>query len=177
MDFFDKLGKSYGIGYDIAIMNGHGLSDIRDVCDSVQDFQDLKDNHGIEFRYNGLRTFETTTGKIKLCKGSAETGFTWTTVGEGGGTATGSAPEVYTHTINTGDWTLDSGSRYYYTALATAHEFTLVPENLVSLYSQTGTELKRDVVVDNSNNVKVYVTTTDGNAPDEAAVLKIVGWK
>ena len=176
MDFLDKINKSYAIGYDIAIMNGHGLSDIRDVCDSVQDFQDTKDNHGIELRYNGLRTFETSTGKIKLCKGSAETGFTWTTVGEGGAGA-GATPEVYTHTINISDWTLDGIGKYYYTALATEHKFTLAPENLVSLYSQTGTELKRDVVIDGSNNVKVYVTTTDGNAPDEAAVLKIVGWK
>lgn len=175
MDLLKKIDSAYGVPSQIAILNGFDPIDIRYVCDSVKDFQDAVDNYSFEMRYEGLVTFEKTTGKLKLCKGNASSGFTWTEVGAGGASG-GSVPNVFTGTITTSDWQADGGD-FKATISKTAHGFELVPENLVILTTNNGVELMTKVTVDSSVNVIIKVSTTDGLVPDESVTVKIYGWK
>ena len=175
MDLLGKIDNAYGVPSQIAILNGFDPIDVRYVCDSVTDFQDAVDNYSFEMRYEGLVTYEKTTGKLKLCKGNASSGFTWTEVGAGGASG-GSVPNVYVGSIAPSNWQAD-GAEFKATISKTTHGFELVPENLVTLTTNSGVELMVKVTVDSSVNVIVKVSTTDGLAPDEAVTVKIYGWK
>ena len=76
-DFMLEIDKSYPIPSQIALMSGGEPLDMRQTCDTVEDFETFKSNTGMELRYAGLVTFEKSTNIFKGCIGSEEEGFTW----------------------------------------------------------------------------------------------------
>ena len=79
-NFIVEIDKSYPIPSQIAVMSGDEPLDMRQVCDTVDDFERFKSDTGMELRYDGLITYEKST---KLCKGCIEDedgSFSWTTL-------------------------------------------------------------------------------------------------
>lgn len=76
-DFISEIDKSYPIPSQIAIMSGDEPIDMRQVCDTVDDFEKFKSETGMELRYSGLITFEKSTGIFKGCIKDDEGGFSW----------------------------------------------------------------------------------------------------
>lgn len=77
-DFLSEIDNSYIIPSQILVGNGDDPVDVRQTCDTVDDFQDIADL-GMELRYDGLITYEKDTGLWKGCrkKGNA---FEWITL-------------------------------------------------------------------------------------------------
>ena len=67
LDFIKEIDKSYPIPSQIAVMSGDEPIDMRQTCDSIEDFEKFKSDTGMELRYAGLITFEKSTGIFKGC--------------------------------------------------------------------------------------------------------------
>ena len=80
MDFTQSMDNGYMIPSSIAVGSGEA-TDIRCVCDTVEDFRTFLDSTGMELRYEGLVTYEKVNKLLKVYKGNNE----WQVVGEGGG--------------------------------------------------------------------------------------------
>ena len=80
MDFTQSMDNGYMIPTSIAVGSGEA-TDIRCVCDTVEDFKNFLDTTGMELRYEGLVTYEKVNKLLKVYKGND----TWQNVGEGGG--------------------------------------------------------------------------------------------
>ena len=76
-DFIAEIDKSYPIPSQIAIMSGDEPIDMRQVCDTVDDFEKFKAETGMELRYSGLITFEKSTGIFKGCIENNKGEFSW----------------------------------------------------------------------------------------------------
>lgn len=76
-DFITEIDKSYPIPSQISIMSDSEPLDMRQTCDTVEDFEIFKNNTGMELRYAGLVTFEKSTNIFKGCIEDGEGGFTW----------------------------------------------------------------------------------------------------
>ena len=79
MDLTQSMDNGYMIPTSIAVGSGEA-TDIRCVCDTVEDFKTFLNTTGMELRYEGLVTYEKVNKLLKVYKGSD----TWQTVGEGG---------------------------------------------------------------------------------------------
>ena len=82
MDFTQSMDNGYMIPSSIAVGSGEA-TDIRCVCDTVEDFKTFLSSTGMDLRYEGLVTYEKVNKLLKVYKGDD----TWQTVGEGGGNA------------------------------------------------------------------------------------------
>ena len=80
MDFTQSMDNGYMIPSSIAVGSGEA-TDIRCVCDTVEDFRTFLDSTGMELRYEGLITYEKVNKLLKVYEGNNA----WKTVGEGGG--------------------------------------------------------------------------------------------
>lgn len=76
-DFIMEIEKAYSIPSQIAIMSGDEPIDMRQVCNTVEDFEKFKNDTGMELRFPGLVTFEQSTGIFKGCIKNEEDGFSW----------------------------------------------------------------------------------------------------
>lgn len=79
MDFTQSMDNGYMIPSSIAVGSGEA-TDIRCVCDTVEDFKAFLDTTGMELRYEGLVTYEKVNKLLKVYKGNDM----WQVVGEGG---------------------------------------------------------------------------------------------
>ena len=79
MDFTQSIDNGYMIPTSVAVGSGEA-TDIRCVCDTVEDFKTFLDATGMELRYEGLVTYEKVNKLLKVYKGNN----VWQTVGEGG---------------------------------------------------------------------------------------------
>ena len=79
MDFTQSMDNGYMIPTSVAVGSGEA-TDIRCVCDTVEDFKTFLDTTSMELRYEGLVTYEKVNKLLKVYKGND----TWQTVGEGG---------------------------------------------------------------------------------------------
>ena len=79
-DFIAEIDKSYPIPSQIAVMSGNEPLDMRQVCDTVDDFEKFKSETGMELRYGGLITYEKSTKLFKGCIEDGEGSFSWTTL-------------------------------------------------------------------------------------------------
>ena len=68
MNFTQSIDNSYMIPTSISVGSGEP-TDIRCVCDTVEDFKSFLDATGMELRYEGLITYEKTNKMIKVYKG------------------------------------------------------------------------------------------------------------
>lgn len=105
-----KLETAYTIAGSLVPQNGK-TTDIRDICNSVSEFQEVLDNTGMELRQDGLITYEASSGKTKRC--SLKNGiWTWeiiptendvkTLVGNNGsGSGSGSGSSLTENAVNT----------------------------------------------------------------------------
>ena len=66
-DFITELDKSYSVPTQIAIQAENKPTDMRFNCNTVEDF-DVIAEAGMDIRYHGLITTETSTGLTKICK-------------------------------------------------------------------------------------------------------------
>ena len=80
MDFTQSMDNGYMIPSSISVGSGEA-TDIRCVCDTVEDFKSFLDTTGMELRYEGLVTYEKVNKLLKVYKGND----IWQIVGEGGG--------------------------------------------------------------------------------------------
>ena len=80
MDFTQSMDNGYMIPTSIAVGSGEA-TDIRCVCDTVEDFKTFLDATGMELRYEGLVTYEKVNKLLKVYKGNN----VWQVVGESGG--------------------------------------------------------------------------------------------
>ena len=80
MDFTQSMDNGYMIPTSVAVGSGEA-TDIRCVCDTVEDFKSFLDTTGMELRYEGLVTYEKVNKLLKVYKGNDM----WQTIGEGGG--------------------------------------------------------------------------------------------
>ena len=79
MDFTQSMDNGYMIPTSVAVGSGEA-TDIRCVCDTVEDFKTFLDTTDMELRYEGLVTYEKVNKLLKVYKGNNE----WQVVGEGG---------------------------------------------------------------------------------------------
>nr|DAV25106.1 MAG TPA: hypothetical protein [Caudoviricetes sp.] len=77
-NFLSKIENSYIVPSSIMIGSGNEPTDIRQICDTVEDFQEIADL-GMELRYDGLITYEQLTGRWKGCKRVGDS-FEWITI-------------------------------------------------------------------------------------------------
>lgn len=77
MDFTQSMDNGYMIPTSVAVGSGEA-TDIRCVCDTVEDFKSFLDATDMELRYEGLVTYEKVNKLLKVYKGND----TWQTVGE-----------------------------------------------------------------------------------------------
>ena len=77
-DFITEIDKSYPIPSQVAIMSGNEPIDIRQTCDTVDDFEKFKTDTGMELRYGGLITYEKNTKLFKGCIENEDGSFSWT---------------------------------------------------------------------------------------------------
>ena len=79
-NFFNKIENSFTFPTSICISSGNEPTDMRQTCDTVEDFQEIA-NMGMELRYEGLVTYETKTGLWKGCK-IVNGEFEWITINQ-----------------------------------------------------------------------------------------------
>ena len=79
MNFNETISNGYMIPTSVAVGSGEA-TDIRCVCDTVEDFKTFLDTTDMELRYEGLVTYEKVNKLLKVYKGND----TWQTIGEGG---------------------------------------------------------------------------------------------
>ena len=78
MDFTQSMDNGYMIPSSVAVGSGEA-TDIRCVCDTVEDFKAFLNTTGMELRYEGLVSYEKVNKVLKVYKGND----TWQTVGGG----------------------------------------------------------------------------------------------
>ena len=76
-NFVAEIDKSYPIPSQISVMSGNEPIDMRQVCDTVDDFEKFKTETGMELRYSGLVTFEKSTKIFKGCIEEEDGNFSW----------------------------------------------------------------------------------------------------
>ena len=76
-DFREYVDTAYAIPSSIVITDGSSSLDIRQWCDSVDDFQLFYESTGMELRYDGLVTFERDTHLWRMCRHDALAGWVW----------------------------------------------------------------------------------------------------
>ena len=76
-NFIAEIDKAYPIPSQIAIMSGNEPIDMRQVCDTVDDFEKFKSETGMELRYEGLITYEKSTKLFKGCIENEDGSFSW----------------------------------------------------------------------------------------------------
>ena len=81
-DFLNELNKSYAIPTQLAIQTKNKPTDMRNNCDTVEDFKTIADA-GMDIRYHGLITTETSTGLTKICK-LVDGNYVWEVLGAKG---------------------------------------------------------------------------------------------
>jgi hypothetical protein len=80
MDFTQSMDNGYMIPSSVAVGSGEA-TDIRCVCDTVEDFKAFLDTTGMELRYEGLVTYEKVNKRLMVYEGNNN----WKVIGEGGG--------------------------------------------------------------------------------------------
>ena len=80
MDFTQSMVNGYMIPTSVAVGSGEA-TDIRCVCDTVEDFKAFLDTTGMELRYEGLVTYENVNKRLMVYEGNNN----WKVIGEGGG--------------------------------------------------------------------------------------------
>ena len=78
MDFTQSMDNGYMIPTSVAVGSGEA-TDIRCVCDTVEDFKAFLDTTGMELRYEGLVTYEKVNKRLMVYEGNNN----WKVVGEG----------------------------------------------------------------------------------------------
>lgn len=73
-----KIDNSYPIPSQVAVMSGNEPIDMRQTCDTVDDFEKFKTETGMELRYGGLITYEKSTKLFKGCIENEDGTFSWT---------------------------------------------------------------------------------------------------
>ena len=68
MNFTQSIDNGYVIPTSVAVGSGEA-TDIRCVCDTVEDFKTFLDTTGMELRYEGLITYEKSNKKLMVYKG------------------------------------------------------------------------------------------------------------
>ena len=81
-DFLEELSNSYVIPSQIGIQSKNKPLDMRDNCDTVEDF-DTVAQKGMDIKYHGLITTEKQTGLTKVCK-LVEDAYVWEVLGAKG---------------------------------------------------------------------------------------------
>ena len=76
-DFIAEIDNSYPIPSQVAIMSGNEPIDMRQTCDTVEDFEKFKTETGMELRYGGLITYEKNTKLFKGCIENEDGTFSW----------------------------------------------------------------------------------------------------
>lgn len=76
-EFITEIDKSYPIPSQIAVMSGNEPIDMRQTCDTVDDFEKFKTETGMELRYSGLITYEKSTKLFKGCIENEDGSFSW----------------------------------------------------------------------------------------------------
>ena len=79
MDFTQSMDNGYMIPTSVAVGSGEA-TDIRCVCDTVEDFKAFLDATGMELRYEGLVTYEKVNKRLMVYEGNNN----WKVIGEGG---------------------------------------------------------------------------------------------
>lgn len=79
-DFLDELSKSYMIPMQIAVGSGDSPTDMRQTCETVEDFVSIAEQ-GLELRYDGLVTYETKNKRWMGCK-KIDGEFKWETLSD-----------------------------------------------------------------------------------------------
>ena len=80
MDFTQSIDNGYMIPTSVAVGSGEA-TDIRCVCDTVEDFKAFLDTTGMDLKYEGLVTYEKVNKRLMVYEGNNN----WKVVGEGGG--------------------------------------------------------------------------------------------
>ena len=78
-DFAAQIDNTYNIPASIMITTGMDPTDIRQTCDTVEDFETFQKQTGMELRYPGLITYEVETGKARVCNKREDGSFYWST--------------------------------------------------------------------------------------------------
>ena len=73
-----EIDNSYPIPSQVAVMSGNEPIDMRQTCDTVDDFEKFKTETGMELRYGGLITYEKSTKLFKGCIENEDGTFSWT---------------------------------------------------------------------------------------------------
>ena len=71
-----KMNNAITVDNYMFIMNSNP-NDVRQTCDTVDEFQEIKSTTGLELRYDGLITFERKTKLWKGCKKTESGIFEW----------------------------------------------------------------------------------------------------
>lgn len=77
-NFFNKIENSFMFPSSICVSSGNEPIDARNTCETVEDFQEIADM-GMELRYDGLITYETSTKLWKGCR-VIDGRFEWETI-------------------------------------------------------------------------------------------------
>ena len=117
MDFTQSMDNGYMIPTSVAVGSGEA-TDIRCVCDTVEDFKTFLNTTGMELRYEGLVTYEKVNKLLKVYKGDN----VWQVVGEGGGNVDTSNFITLTQ--------LSQQLNSYYTKVQTDNKITVLDDKL-----------------------------------------------
>ena len=80
MDFTQSMDNGYMIPSSVAVGSGEA-TDIRCVCDTVEDFKAFLDATGMDLKYEGLVTYEKVNKRLMVYEGNDN----WKALGEGTG--------------------------------------------------------------------------------------------
>ena len=127
MDFTQSMDNGYIIPTSVAVGSGEA-TDIRCVCDTVEDFKTFLDATEMDLRYEGLITYEKVNKLLKVYKGND----TWQTVGEGGGGVDTSSFITLTQ--------LSQQLNNYYTKVQTDNKILEGIQSISDLFSTSYTE-------------------------------------
>ena len=149
MDFTQSMDNGYMIPSSIAVGSGEA-TDIRCVCDTVEDFRTFLDSTGMELRYEGLVTYEKINKLLKVYKGNNE----WQVVGEGGESVDTSNFVTLTQ--------LSQQLNNYYTKAQTDEKITVLSDKIEELEGN-GTNSGDSIVVKdifaNNELPRIYMTS------------------
>lgn len=76
-DFISQLDKSYNIPSQVFISDTDKPIDMRQICDTVLDFETFFETTGMELRYDGLITYEKQNKLFKGCRVNQGGAFEW----------------------------------------------------------------------------------------------------
>lgn len=157
MDFTQSMDNGYMIPTSVAVGSGEA-TDIRCVCDTVEDFKTFLDTTDMELRYEGLITYEKVNKLLKVYKGND----TWQTVGEGGENVDTSSFITLTQ--------LSQQLSNYYTKAQTDNK---ISEEIEKIQISGGLEINEVIVSDNPpvSDTKIWIRNTHANITYPKIVL------